>query len=141
MNRRNFIHQSCVACVAAGAGISLLSLSSCSSTKVATAANEKGVLRIEASQFTADTKSLLIRDKQLEYDVLLIKITETSYRALYMQCTHENNPVTYNSKGIYCLSHGSEFDMEGTVTLGPASRNLKQFPTQFENNSITIKIN
>ena len=121
-----------------GAGVSLLS--SCSTTKVATGTSEKGVLRIDAAQFTADTKSLLVRDKQLEFDILLVKINETTYRALYMQCTHENNPLTYNSKGIYCLSHGSEFDMEGTVTLGPAASNLKQFPTQIENNFITIKI-
>ena len=121
-----------------GAGISLLS--SCSTAKVATGSSEKGVLRIDATQFTADTKSLLVRDKQLEFDILLVKINETRYRALYMQCTHENNPLTYNSKGIYCLSHGSEFDMEGTVTLGPAASNLKQFPTQIENNFITIKI-
>ena len=138
MNRRNFIHQSCIACMAVGAGVSLLS--SCITTKVATGSSEKGLLRIDAAQFTADTKSLLVRDKQLEFDILLVKINETTYRALYMQCTHENNPLTYNSKGIYCLSHGSEFDMEGTVTLGPAARNLKQFPTQIENNFITIKI-
>ena len=121
-----------------GAGVSLLS--SCSTAKVATGSSEKGLLRIDAAQFTADTKSLLVRDKQLEFDILLVKINETTYRALYMQCTHENNPLTYNSKGIYCLSHGSEFDMEGTVTLGPAASNLKQFPTQIENNFITIKI-
>ena len=124
--------------MAVGAGVSLLS--SCSTAKVATGSSEKGVLRIDATQFTADTKSLLVRDKQLEFDILLVKINETRYRALYMQCTHENNPLTYNSKGIYCLSHGSEFDMEGTVTLGPAASNLKQFPTQIENNFITIKI-
>ena len=124
--------------MAVGAGVSLLS--SCITTKVATGSSEKGLLRIDAAQFTADTKSLLVRDKQLEFDILLVKINETTYRALYMQCTHENNPLTYNSKGIYCLSHGSEFDMEGTVTLGPAARNLKQFPTQIENNFITIKI-
>ena len=121
-----------------GAGVSLLS--SCSTAKVATGSSEKGLLRIDAAQFTADTKSLLVRDKQLEFDILLMKINETTYRALYMQCTHESNPLTYNSKGIYCLSHGSEFDMEGAVTLGPAARNLKQFPTQIENNFITIKI-
>ena len=124
--------------MAVGAGVSLLS--SCSTTKVATGSSEKGLLRIDAAQFTADTKSLLVRDKQLEFDILLMKINETTYRALYMQCTHQGCELQPNKMSLVCPCHGSEFTTDGKVQSPPADQDLKQFKIITDSENIYIEL-
>ncbi len=139
MNRRNFIQQSCFACIAAGAGISMLSLSSCSSTQVITAVPENNNIKLDLAAFGPDAKAVLLRTKQLEHDILVLKL-EKSYRAIYLQCSHQNNPVNYNSGGIVCNTHGSQFDLEGSPKVGPADKRLKRFKIEEANNFLTINI-
>ena len=140
MNRRNFIQQSCFACLATSAGLSILTLESCSTTQVITAVPENGKVLVDLALFANDKKALIVRTKQLEHDILVLK-TENNYHALYLQCTHQNNPVNYNSGGIVCNAHGSQFDLQGVVKVGPADKALKRFTTSNENNSLTITIN
>lgn len=140
MKRRDFIEKSCLACLVAGTGFSLLSLSSCTSTQIISTSSEKGLLKVDKASFKAESKAVIIRTKELEYDVLLLK-SDAGYKAFYLQCSHQNNPVNYNSSGIVCNTHGSRFDLNGTPTVGPADKPLKSFITTIENDSISIKIN
>jgi Rieske Fe-S protein len=34
--------------------------------------------------------------------------------------------------GFFCRNHGSEFDNNGTVTVGPATRNLTKLLTSYD---------
>lgn len=139
MNRRLFLQQSCFACFAAGAGLSLLSLESCSSAQVITATPENNLIKVDAAGFAQGAKALIIRTKQLEHDILLLKLDQ-GYRAIYLQCTHQNNPVNYNSGGIVCNAHGSQFDLEGKPKTGPADKRLKRYSTEESQNTITINL-
>jgi nitrite reductase/ring-hydroxylating ferredoxin subunit len=139
MNRRNFIQQSCLACFATGAGISILGLESCTQTKVIRTIPENNQIRIDLAQFEPESKALLVRTKELEYDILVLK-TDTSYHAIYLQCTHENNPVNFTSKKIVCNTHGSQFDLEGKVTVGPATKRLKRFAVTLENSTLVLSL-
>ncbi len=137
MNRRSFIEQSCFACLATGAGLSLLSLESCSTAKVVSIEPEGGKFKVAVSSFTPESNTLLVRTKQLEHDILVLKSGD-SYKAFYMQCTHQNNPVNYTSGGIVCNAHGSRFDLQGNATLGPADKALKQYNITLENNFLIL---
>ncbi len=139
MNRRNFIQNSCFACLAAGAGFSMLSLESCSATKVLSVVPDKGTIKIDTAQFEAGSNSLLVRTKTLEHDILILH-SEDTYKAIYLQCSHQNNPVNFVSNKIVCNTHGSQFDLKGNVKLGPATKNLKTFDIQKENSILTLTI-
>jgi Rieske Fe-S protein len=55
-----------------------------------------------------------------------------------MQCSHQNQPLSATKTGLFCASHGSAFDLEGNVTVEPATDPLRKFKTEV--NNATIKI-
>ena len=57
---------------------------------------------------------------------------ETTFTAWSRLCTHEGTPVDLSpDNGFVCPNHGSRFDANGNVTLGPAAVALGQLPTSF----------
>lgn len=141
MDRKDFISKSCFACAGLLVGSSVLSLlSSCSPLPVLkTTANNK-IIEVDPASFVADKNMLVIKCKGLDFDILLHKKADGTYNALYMMCTHERQPLGATSKGLYCSSHGSAFDLEGNVTQQPATKSLLRYPTSFTNQKIIINL-
>jgi cytochrome b6-f complex iron-sulfur subunit len=137
-SRRSFIKSGCAACVLAASGA--LFLESCSTPlpMVKATGSNANMLEVAVSSFTANNM-LIVRSKQLEYDVLLIKNGE-AYKALYLRCTHEGVGLTPASNKIFCSAHGSVFDLEGKVVKEPALRPLKTYQTEVINNKIIIHL-
>ena len=142
MNRRDFIKDSCAACLStAVAGIALTQLSSCSPLPVYKTSLTNKRVNVPLTSF-AESNLVIVRDLQVPYDVLVVKKSDTEYNALYLKCTHRDNPVTATKTGLHCPSHGSTFDLDGNVTKEPALQPLKKFKTEItDNNSITIDLN
>jgi cytochrome b6-f complex iron-sulfur subunit len=70
---------------------------------------------------------------------LVTRTGDTTFLALTAQCTHAACVVSGATAQTYvCPCHGSEFDTSGRVVVGPASVGLRQFPTQFASNVLTI---
>jgi Rieske Fe-S protein len=139
MNRRKFIEQTCLACMAATAGVSLLGMSACSTTQVLKTASTNGIVLIDKASFLAEKEAKLIRVAELEHDILVLK-EGNSFSAIYLQCTHQNNPVNYTGSGIVCNAHGSQFGLSGEVITGPASIPLKKIPISHQNNQLSLTI-
>lgn len=80
-------------------------------------------------------------------DVLVAYTSNENYVAVQKLCSHEGNPLAFrNSENdIYCASHGSQFNINGTVKAKPNTgediNNLKVFNTSLsaDKNSLTIK--
>src|ERR1700754_5168139 len=107
MDRRAFIKNSCTFCIAAtGLGFIASGLSSCASAHVYKSVIENGMIAVPVTSF-AESNTLIVRNPKLEYDILLVKKSEENYNALYMKCTHQDNPLTGGRNGLYCSSHGS----------------------------------
>jgi nitrite reductase/ring-hydroxylating ferredoxin subunit len=142
MNRKNFIAQSCKACVGIAIGSSIINLlSSCSPLPVyKTRANNK-LIEVDISNFLPEKNMLVVKCKGIDFDLLLIKKTDGNYTALYMMCTHERQPLGATNKGLYCSSHGSAFDLEGKVTLQPATKNLIKYHTSIQDQKVIINLN
>jgi cytochrome b6-f complex iron-sulfur subunit len=140
MERRNFISLSCKSCMTiAFAGSVSTFLESCGGASAIYKTELKNDrLQIPVSQFQPNQNYLLVRNSEMEYDIALIKNQET-YKAFYLQCTHENQPLSVNDKNIRCSSHGSIFSYDGKVLNGPADRPLLEYLTTIENGFITIK--
>ncbi len=138
MTRRSFISQTCVACAGAlSLGAIATMLQGCSSLPVAMATIDQKVIRVNPMEM-ANTQVMIVRVKNLDSDILLVK-TNDGYRALKMTCTHQIQPLTATSTGLYCSAHGSTFDLEGKVTREPAQRPLIQYKTAVINeNEVNI---
>jgi Rieske Fe-S protein len=135
-SRREFIKQSCGICLGSFA---LSWLSACAAIPVIKTEPTKGSITIPISAFTEKNNSVIVRNNQLEFDILVVKSGNT-FNALQMKCTHQDNPITASSTGLFCSAHGSTFDLQGNVTKEPALHPLKKYKTEINESSILIDI-
>jgi len=139
MERRAFIKTSCITCAGIlGAGSVLSMLSSCAPLPVLKTSSKENTLLVPEQAFKEGQNLLLLKNSNLEFDILVVKKKDTTYNALYMQCTHQNQPLTASKSGLFCASHGSGFDLDGNVIIEPATQPLRKFKTEIENNNIKI---
>lgn len=139
MERREFIGKTCSAC----AGIATLGLLSsllqgCSSLPMASATIENKMIRVSLENMAA-SNVMIVRNAKLDSDILLVKKGE-EYTALKMTCTHQIQPLTATSTGLYCSSHGSTFDLDGNATREPAVKPLKKYQLEKNNSEIIIHL-
>lgn len=136
MNRRNFINTSCLAC--AGIITTAVILPSCGSAlplSKATLTENKLV----ASLLPMGTSNIMIvRNMNLDADILVVKNNSGGYKSLRMMCTHESQPLTATATGLVCPSHGSQFNLDGDVVREPATKKLTEYRCEVLNESITI---
>ncbi len=61
--------------------------------------------------------------------VLLVKVSDTEYRAFAATCTHLDCIVEYQAKEkrIWCNCHNGEYDLNGRNVAGPPPRPLERF--------------
>jgi Rieske Fe-S protein len=139
--RREFIKDTCTACLSTSVlGIMFSPLASCSSLPVFKTDLSKATVEVPLTSFIESTL-VIVRDMQVPFDILLVKKSDSEYNAIYMKCSHRENPVSATKSGLYCSEHGSTFDFEGNVTKEPALAPLKKFKTTLNENSILIEIN
>jgi cytochrome b6-f complex iron-sulfur subunit len=136
--RKDFLVSSCKAGCGLIAGLSVLSsVESCSSIKVFKVESSDGKIQIPLTEFT-ETNIRIIRVANLEYDIMVAKKTDGSYSAVYMRCTHQDWQLTANTKGLNCSMHGSSFDLDGNVLVGPATNPLKKFTVSKTNTHLIL---
>jgi Rieske Fe-S protein len=56
----------------------------------------------------------------------------STFVAFSRACTHEGFPVTLSRSGFFCNNHSSQFDNNGHVTVGPATRDLTKLVTAYD---------
>lgn len=141
MKRREFIRSSCVSCLTASAlGLTLSQLTSCAPALPTFKTSFKNnLIKVPAGSFV-ESNLLIVRDMQVDFDILLVKKSETEYNAIYMKCSHQANAVTATRTGLYCSSHGSAFDLDGNVTREPATAPLQRFKTEVIEQDIVITL-
>jgi Rieske Fe-S protein len=140
MERRDFLKTTCSFCVLAGAALATGMLDSCSSLPIYKTAMSDNKIAVPVSLF-AQTNLQIIRPKQFEYDIALLKSNDGAYTAILLRCTHADNQLGLTGTGFVCTLHGSRFDKQGAVTKGPAQRPLKKYPAEIVSDNIIIHIN
>jgi len=82
--------------------------------------------------------SLKVKDKLL----LLVRDGAASVRAFNPVCTHRQCVVAFNSgeNKIKCPCHGSQFDLNGRVIHGPASRPLETYAAELAGDQIIVTL-
>lgn len=75
---------------------------------------------------------------------IIIARSGANYLALSSSCTHQGNPVTYNSTNnnfpcsLTDAAHGSVFDSNGVRIQGPATSSLKKYSTALTGTSLRV---
>src|SRR5258708_2361440 len=137
-DRREFLKQACVTCAAVmGFGVAALELESCKTADNTSIGFSKNQVTVPLKQMEGKN-SLLLKSASLDYDIALVKKTETDYLAFEMICTHRHNPIVLSENGFHCPSHGSNFDSEGNAIKGPAKEPLKRFVVKVDENNAVI---
>ncbi len=126
--------------MAIGAGIVSSTLSSCTTLPIIKSTAAGNRIAFDPENFSEGAAAILLRTPNAEHDILVVKNPNGTYRALYMQCTHNKFGLSANKSQIFCTSHGAEFDFEGNVTKGPAEQKLKTFPVITEDGKLFVQI-
>ena len=70
---------------------------------------------------------------------LLARTSANGFTAVEAVCTHEGCTITGDDGGVYvCPCHGSRYNRNGQVILGPATASLRQHATTFDNGVVSI---
>lgn len=75
-----------------------------------------------------------------EIPLVIINRRASGFIALSRVCTHLGCLVGYDSfnNKLVCPCHAGEFDLEGKVLTGPATKSLKRYPLKISSKQITI---
>jgi cytochrome b6-f complex iron-sulfur subunit len=75
-----------------------------------------------------------------EIPLVIINRRGSGFIALSRVCTHLGCLVGYDSfnNKLVCPCHAGEFDLEGNVLTGPATKSLQRYPLKISSKQITI---
>ena len=145
MDRREFIKNSCTACLSLTV-LSSLAVS-CSATKYVSGVIVEDGINVSKNDFavkqkggTAYSSFIIVRNEALQYPICIYRFNEDEYSALWMKCTHQGAELQASGDVLQCSAHGSEFNNRGGVRNGPAGTSLKSFPVTVTNNEIFIDL-
>jgi Rieske Fe-S protein len=143
MDRREFVKQSCLACLGGG----VASLSGCAATHYTPGTIEPNGITVSKSEFTylkkdkpAGRQFIIVQNDKLEFPIYVYRFSDTEYSAIWMRCSHQGNELQALGDQLHCPAHGSEFDNKGNVSQGPASHTLRSFPVKADGDKIFIDL-
>lgn len=137
MDRRDFLKTTCLVGGLAGVGALVGTLPGCSKT----AANINFTLDLTDSAYAALGHvggNVLVNNSG--YNIIVVRATTSTYKAVSNSCTHQGCSVSYNSNinGYLCPCHGGQFDIDGNVTAGPPPSALTKFTVTVSGTTLTI---
>ena len=145
MQRRDFIKNSCTACLSFT--IASTFLSSCMATRYVAGNISKDGVSVSKDDFkvaqkggTAYSSFIIVRNDALQYPICIYRFSENEYSALWMKCSHQGAELQASGDVLHCSAHGSEFNNRGRVTSGPAATDLRTFPVTVNNNELFIDL-
>lgn len=145
MDRREFIKNSCTACLSATVIGTVVS--SCTATRYISGTLGKDGLFVDANEFVTKQNGkkayhsfIVVRNDALQYPVCVYRFNDNEYSALWMRCTHQGTELQAAGDRLQCTAHGSEFDNKGSVKTGPADKSLRSFPVTVSNNQLFIDL-
>jgi Rieske Fe-S protein len=134
LSRRDFL-AGCAGCAAA------LSLSGCAAVNAAPLldADAQGAVAMD-DLLKNPGDQIKVRLRGVD-DVVLVWRSAQGYGAASIVCTHRGSEVHYNAAAgrLDCPSHGSQFDLDGKVVHGPATRPLLPYRVEVEGARLTVR--
>src|SRR5271157_2305794 len=143
ISRRDFIIKSAAGVVIGGTVLSVLDLNNlfARSSKANINKIDNDIIIKLSDPKNADLKnvhgSVLLDDENI-----LIRISKEQFLAVNLICRHKGCTVDLMGDQFICPCHGSEYDITGKVTHGPAKANLITWPTLYDpdKGTVTVKL-
>lgn len=91
----------------------------------------------KAQDFKANSGKIL---KFGSRPVLLIRLSETEWKAFSAVCTHLNCTVQYReaSRAIWCACHNGMYDLNGNVVSGPPPKPLEEYVVRLKGEEVFV---
>jgi Rieske Fe-S protein len=70
--------------------------------------------------------------------VAITRTGNSSYIAFSLSCPHQRVTVSQSATGWVCDAHGSEFEADGDLVLGPATTRLPRVPIKISRGIATV---
>jgi Rieske Fe-S protein len=70
--------------------------------------------------------------------VAITRTGASSYIAFSLSCPHQGVKLTQAATGWVCDAHGSEFEADGDLVLGPATTRLPRVPMKISKGTATV---
>jgi Rieske Fe-S protein len=103
--------------------------------------NQRVTLRIaDYPELASVGASLVGQPDEFPDTLILVRVDADTVAARSAICTHRGCQVAFASGGFACPCHGSTFALDGTVVSGPALAPLKQYPTSFDGQTVSITV-
>ena len=94
---------------------------------------------LDGSPLTAVGSAAIVRTALGNF--LVARTAPETFTALTAVCTHEGNPVAnFTGSQFVCPTHGSQFNLSGTVAQGPATRPLTTYPTTLAGGVVSFSV-
>ena len=136
MNRRTFLGRLPV--IPATAVTVCTSLGSTGCATVPYVVGREGPGRIRVGLGSLGGGEALVESAQAPAPIYVRRGAEGRYTALLLRCTHRGCEPEPSADRLECPCHGSEFDFEGRVLQGPASRPLTRYRASEEGADLVI---
>ena len=135
--RRTFLLGAC-GVLAAGLGTALLPDDAQAATGIKRKANGQVEVTVAKVRGLSKVGGAVLLGNVKDIPTAVVRTGASSYRALNLRCTHQGVPVALQNGQWSCPAHGSQFDLDGAVTNGPANRPLAAVPSRFANGVLTV---
>lgn len=70
--------------------------------------------------------------------VAVARTGQSTYKALSLRCPHQGVTVVRSAQGWECPAHGSQFESDGDLVLGPATRGLGSVPITIQRGTLIV---
>lgn len=151
MKRRDFIGEACKFAVLCSSPILLSTLQSCEDTVDDSVANDDFIdinedfIEFNLNQSPFDKLKEVggsIATQANSFDssgILLFRQSQSIILAFSRRCTHAGVALdAFTNGSARCASHGSEFNLSGVATKGPAKSNLVQYTVEIKGDIIQV---
>ena len=135
-DRREFVRTS-------AAAIAVVLVPGCASLVTRRVPVEGGIVRLSLRQnpeLAEPRGSLRLMPDGWDDPVYLLVLDGGGFAAVSSICTHRGCTVDLGGPGLACPCHGSQYDREGQVVRGPASRALERYPVRASGDELVIEV-
>ena len=124
--------------VAAGLSTALLPEGAQAATGIKVAPNGQVAVSVQQIPGLASVGGMVNLGWVKSVPTAVVRTGASSYVALDLRCTHQGVTVQSANGAWTCPEHGSTYAVNGTVTGGPAVRNLNAVKSSFKNGVLTV---
>src|SRR3954469_2264110 len=126
VSRRQFLGQS--ALVAAGAAL----LAACGDGQIGGGGATGPIARVSVTVASFAGLATVGKLVNINPQIAAKRTGPATFVAFSRACTHQGTQIDLFFDGFACSNHGSQFDNDGHVTVGPAARDLDKLPTIYD---------